>query len=776
MRITVVIRLLIVIVCLMNSALPVLVAYGEEPVRIGVLAFRPKPQTLAQWQPLARALKQVIPGRDFVVMALSHSELEFAIAGRQLDFVLTNPGHYVLLKKRNGLSSPLATLAVNEKGRRSTAFGGVIFCRAEETDISALSDLKGKNVAAVGSEALGSYQMQAYELSRAGIRPPRGDKLLTTGLPQDKVVNAVLAGRAAVGFVRTGVLEGMVRDGKLDMKRIKIINSQLVPDYPFQLSTRLYPEWPFTALPHIDDNLAKHVSAALFMLKEDSPIARVMGLYGFAVPADYTPVEELLRELRLPPFEAAPVFTPYDIWARYRWQMLLASLAGGVILLLGLRLLAINRTLEEKQRIVELQTKELFDSKGKLLEQNNQLQATEDELHMQIDEYKAVQGLLCEAKVAAESASTTKSEFLANMSHELRTPMNGVIGMSQLLEYTDLTQEQQEYVTALKISGENMLSLINDILDLSKIEAGKVKIELAEFSLQHCVNDIILMQKIAAFEKKLTLEVDLADNIPNVLVGDQLRIKQILLNLLGNAVKFTDRGKVTLTARIIEQGYASVFVQIAVRDTGIGIASDALVEIFKPFTQEDGSTTRRYGGTGLGLTISRRLALLMGGSLAVESTLGVGSCFTVTLPFSIHQSSVIAAVDDKKNVVSRDSAALRVLLVEDNPVNTVFGTSVLKKLGHDSVAVTNGLECLAALEQGVFDLVLMDIQMPVMNGEDALKAIRQRKQGADIPVIALTAYALNGDQERFMNAGFNGYISKPYDTGRLVAEIERVMG
>jgi diguanylate cyclase (GGDEF)-like protein/PAS domain S-box-containing protein len=357
--------LLMLFVCLI-TVLPISLAYGVETVRIGVLAFRPKPQTLAQWQPLAVALKQAMPERNFIIEVLTFPEIEAALASRKVDFVLTNPGHYVSLVKRLGLSAPLATLATYENGLITTEFGGVIFSRVGQANLNTLSDIKGKTVAVTSTDSMGGYQMQASELGRIGVHLPQDARLIATGMPHDNVVQAVLAGRADVGFVRTGVLEGMVHEGILDMKQIKIINYQYLPNFPWQLSTQLYPEWPFAALSHIDENLARHVTAAIFMLEENTTATHAMGIHGFVVPSDYTPVVDLLKELRSPPFDEVPKFTFNDIWVRYFWQMTGILLAIGLILLLGVCLLFTSRKLKSKHRVVLLQKQQLQESEAHL--------------------------------------------------------------------------------------------------------------------------------------------------------------------------------------------------------------------------------------------------------------------------------------------------------------------------------------------------------------------------------------------------------------------------
>jgi diguanylate cyclase (GGDEF)-like protein/PAS domain S-box-containing protein len=357
---------LVLLIFLAGSSLLPLQVYASELVKIGILAFRPKPQTLEQWQTLAVALKQAIPDHDFVVQVYTFPELEKAVADKQLDFVLTNPAHYILLTKRSGLSAPLATLAMNENGQRLITFGGIIFTRAERNDINTLRDIKHISIGLTDTDSFGGYQTQAYELNKVGINARQDDKLVFTGMPHDNVVEAVLRGRADVGFVRTGVLESMVREGKLDIKKLKIINRQKSVNFPLPSSTRLYPEWAFAYMPSVDQNLARHVAAALLSLEENTAATRAMNIYGFVVPADYTSVADVLKELRVKPFDVVPSFTVGDVWVQYKYALIGALVALGLIGVLGLYLVLTRRKLSAEHQITLLQQKRLHDSESHL--------------------------------------------------------------------------------------------------------------------------------------------------------------------------------------------------------------------------------------------------------------------------------------------------------------------------------------------------------------------------------------------------------------------------
>jgi signal transduction histidine kinase/ActR/RegA family two-component response regulator len=384
---------------------------------------------------------------------------------------------------------------------------------------------------------------------------------------------------------------------------------------------------------------------------------------------------------------------------------------------------------------------------------------------------------LLAAKRLAEEASRAKSEFLANMSHEIRTPMNGIIGMTDLALMTPLTDTQRDYLQTVRNSAESLLVIINDILDFSKIEAGKLEIIAVDFSLRTLLGDTLKPMSIRAEEKRLRLSVDVSPDVPDAIVSDPVRLRQVLVNLVSNALKFTDAGEILV--RIVhdmEPDGARVTLHFSVVDTGIGISEDKQVAIFQAFTQADGSTTRLYGGTGLGLTISWQLVSLMGGQIQVESTPGRGSAFYFSITVPLASAPIAIKPAPKPAVQVVEARPLRVLVAEDNVVNRRLAEHLLRQRGHQPLMVVNGREAVDALARTSFDLVLMDLQMPEMDGFEATAAIRaqERGTGARIPIVALTAHAMEGDRQRCLDADMDGYVSKPIDATELFSVIDQV--
>ena len=443
----------------------------------------------------------------------------------------------------------------------------------------------------------------------------------------------------------------------------------------------------------------------------------------------------------------------------------LAPMSSGLFAIMGVP----ARTPSEDSEIAWLQLNNSFATLSRENARKNK------QLELKTSELVRTNAALIEARTAALQAAQAKSDFLRHMSHEIRTPMNGVMGMVQLLLATGLSPEQRRYATICRTSGRTLLALIDDILDLSKIEARKITLENLSFSVRQTVDGVAELLSVLASAKGLQLHSHVPEEIPPLLRGDANRLRQVLTNLSGNAIKFTERGEVTLSVALVCQGGGKATVRFAVTDTGIGIRPDQAGALFSPFTQADASTTRKYGGSGLGLAISKQLVEMMGGEIGLESREGEGSTFWFTAVFETAPEALASAVEPAPAssaavplTVKGAGREARILVADDNPTNQAVALAQLEKLGYQADAVANGAEAVLALRHRAYDLVLMDCEMPAMDGYEATRRIRESGDSR-VSIIGVTAHSMAGDRDKCIREGMNDFLSKPVDL-HLLAE------
>lgn len=677
---------------------------------------------IEKWDATEDYLESRIPNHTFEIVSISYDNYVDKVAQKEVDFVLLNPSMYVNLEVEYGIS-PIATLVNSYEGTRLSSYGSVTFTKSSNTNLNDYVDLIGKTFVANNEDSFGGWQMTLKDLHNNDINPLEDFASLTFLNDEYEVVQKVLDSTYDAGTVRTGVLEKMVDEGLIELSDIRVISEES-STFPLLVSTQLYPEWTFGKLMHISDDLGNLVTEALLNVEATDLAATASGTAGWSIPKNDQDVHTVLKVLELRPYEEYGNISFRD--SLYHNRVLF------IIILIAI--FAIGSI-----------TIWLMNTRGELV--------TMTEKSKQMEKF-------------AIEASEAKGEFLANMSHEIRTPMSAIVGLSTLLENTKLTENQKEYNNKLKSSALNLLGIINNILDYSKIEAKKMKLENTEFNLRDILQNVSNTVTFKADEKDVEFVYQLQKNLPTRFYGDPLRLGQVLINLVTNAIKFTDEGQVQLLIEsdIINNRFVLTF---SIVDSGIGMTEEQIQKIKMPFTQADSSFTRRYGGTGLGLTISNNLIQLMGGKLDIYSKLNEGSTFKFTLPMEPLEDQ------DYINIPS-EIEDLDILIIDDNFLSLEVTEEICESLGLNTESLLSTEEALEILKHKDFDadLVLIDYNMPEMNGIEFIEELRTRGYLKDTKVLIM---ATPFTKERINKDGYDiekyDFVNKPIDRLELFNKV-----
>jgi signal transduction histidine kinase/CheY-like chemotaxis protein len=689
---------------------------AKETLRVGI----PGPQMgLKKWTHTVKYLEQAIPGYQFELANVNFAEIGVFAAKEDTDFIFSPPKHFVDLAMPLGMT-PVATLKPSApNGNSYPIFGCAIIFLKDTVPSPDWEDLRNATIGATSEISFTGWLPALRELEERGFRLESDYQVEFFG-NQNHTVDAVQKGKVKAGIVRSDKLAILAKHGKIELSDFTVIPCSCPPEsrcknYPFRHSTRLYPENVLAKAKHIPADLADKITAALTKLQPNCRQLRALGAGGWAPPEDYTLVEECLTVLR----EGQKQMLLVELYKQNPalFIALTALLFGAIISTV------ITRQLNHRLRV---------------------------------------------ANATIRKSTELKSLFLANMSHEIRTPLNAIIGMTDLMLEMELSEAQQECTEIIRISGDSLMGVICDILDFSKIEAGHLELEEQDFNLVACLEDSLEIFSTKAAEKNIELVYDIHINVPVMIRGDAIRLRQILLNLLSNAFKFTEKGEIMLsvTAQTDHKGHD---IQFSVHDTGIGIAPEKLEDVFHDFTQADATTTRQYGGTGLGLSISRQLSEMMGGRMWVESTCGKGSIFHFTIHTPAVGQSVKTVYAGQKafDLESRD-----VLVVDDNQTNLKIICAQLSRWNLNPIAFDAPMDALQSIEAGhTYALMITDMQMPVMDGAQLIQEVRKHYTPSQLPIMVLSSIGMEKLSE---DLGVTAWMLKPTKPSQLYRKISGI--
>ncbi len=687
----------------------------DDPIeiKIGVLANQGTVAAHNRWDETAEYLNNKIVDHTFVIVPLSFDDVSQKVVSEEVDFVLVNSSFYIDLNVNIGVTS-IVTMNNLNLDVELTSFGGVVFTRSDNDDISDFSDIRNKDFAAVDENSFGGWQTALKEFIDHDIDPFSDFKSVTFIGTQNEVVLDVINGTYDAGTIRTGIIEEMIEDGLINSNEIKVIHEE-TPDFPVLISTQLYPEWPLAKTAHISNDLANQVADALIHMSRTDQAAIDSGIAGWTIPQNYQDVRQTLKLIKASPYEDYGSVSFNN--SLYYSRVFLIIILWALLIIVSIVFWLVHT----REKMVYL------TKRSKVME-----------------------------KIAVE-ANEAKGEFLANMSHEIRTPMTAIIGLSTLLDSTELSIRQRDYNHKLKSSAVNLLGIIENILDYSKIDAKKMKVEKIEFELNDVLYNLSNVVTLKAMEKNIEFLFSIQSKLPKKFIGDQLRIGQVLINLVTNAIKFTDKGQVVLEINT-ELKNNKPYLSFAVKDSGIGMTTKQINEILNPFTQADSSFTRKYGGTGLGLTITNQLIRLMGGELYISSVEGVGSTFAFSIP--------LKPVDEDNDsfVIPEKLLNLNVMIVDDNETSLNILEEICVSLGFNTKIVLSPFEAIKILEQKEFipDIIVLDYVMPELNGIELAIKLREKELLTDTQsLLMVSAFGKESVINDAMDAGISEFLDKP---------------